>query len=182
MVETRRTSTRGATAGPQRPARRVDEPLVGVESLDPSQRAAVAARGPLVRVLGGPGTGKSTVAVHSVLSRVADATVRPQEAVVLAPTRVAAARLRLQLTTMLAATTASPLVCSVQAFAYGVLRRRAAEQGDPEPRLLSGPEQDVILRELLAGHEAGLGRRPSWPPELIEATRTRGSGPSCATC
>lgn len=142
--------------------------------LDPSQRAAAAARGPLVRVLGGPGTGKSTVAAHAVLDRVADGTVAAHEALVLAPTRTAAARLRHQVATSLRATTSTPSVSSVQAFAYGLLRRRAAVEGEPLPRLLSGPEQDVILRELLSGHEAGLGRRPAWPAELTEATRTRG--------
>ncbi|WP_052465861.1 ATP-dependent helicase [Mobilicoccus massiliensis] len=148
--------------------------VVAAARLDDSQRAAVEARGELVRVLGAPGTGKTTVAVHAVLDRVAGEEVRPHEALVLAPTRVAAARLRHSLTAELEATTASPLVCSVQAFAYGLLRRDAAERGEPVPRLLSGPEQDVVLRELLAGHESGFGRRPLWPAELSEATRTRG--------
>lgn len=173
------SQTQGGSAGGdprrrRRLTRRVDEPFVAAADLDPSQRRAVSARGSLVRVVGAPGTGKSTVAVHAVLDRVADGTIRAQEALVLAPTRVAAARLRQQLTTALAATTASPLVSSVQAFAYGVLRRDALMHGDPVPRLLSGPEQDVILRELLAGHEAGVGRRPDWPGELAEASRTRG--------
>ena len=149
--------------------------VVPAERLDPSQRRAVRARGALVRVLGAPGTGTTTVAVHAVLDRVRRGEVSPRQVLVLAPTRVAAARIRHALTAELAATTASPLVSSVQAFAFGLLRRDAAERGAPTPRLLSGPEQDVILRELLAGHELGHGRRPAWPAELAEATRTRGS-------
>lgn len=146
---------------------------VPASALDASQRRAVQARGSLVRVLGGAGTGKTTVAVHTVMDRVSGG-LRPEQALVLAPTRVAAARLRRDLTTGLRTTTSAPLVSSVQAFAFGVLRRRSLEEGGPEPRLLSGPEQDVILRELLAGHAAGLGRGPAWPAELAEATRTRG--------
>ena len=42
------------------------------------------------------------------------------------------------------------------------------------PRLLSGPEQDVVLRELLAGHAAGAGRAPDWPDDVRAALRTRG--------
>lgn len=148
--------------------------VVPAGRLDPSQRRAVSARGPLVRVLGAPGTGKTTVAVHAVLDRVRRGEISPRQTLVLAPTRVAAARMRHALTAELAATTASPLVSSVQAFAFGVLRRDAAEHGAPPPRLLSGPEQDVVLRELLAGHESGYGRRPDWPEGLAEATRARG--------
>ncbi|MDO5627412.1 MAG: ATP-dependent DNA helicase [Mobilicoccus sp.] len=148
--------------------------MVAAHSLDDAQRAAVRARGGIVRVLGGPGTGKTTVAVHAVADRVATGEVAAHHALVLAPTRVAAARLRSALTTTVAATTSSPLVCSVQAFAYGVLRRDALQRGAPPPRLLSGPEQDVVLRELLAGHAAGFGRVPHWPDALTEAVSTRG--------
>ncbi|GAB48411.1 hypothetical protein MOPEL_073_00510 [Mobilicoccus pelagius NBRC 104925] len=165
---------RAARGGRPRFLRDRSTRVVPVERLDASQRRAVRARGSLVRAFGAPGTGKTTVAVHAVLDRVRSGEVRPHETLVLAPTRVAAARLRHGLTAELAATTASPLVCSVQAFAFGLLRRDAAERGEPTPRLLSGPEQDVVLRELLAGHESGFGRRPDWPAALAEATRTRG--------
>src|SRR4029079_16201636 len=50
----------------------------------------------------------------------------------------------------------------------------AALRGEPSPRLLSGPEQDVILRELLAGHASGEGKAPDWPSPVHAAVATRG--------
>jgi superfamily I DNA/RNA helicase/RecB family exonuclease len=55
-----------------------------------------------------------------------------------------------------------------------VLRAEAALRGDPPPRLLNGPEQDVILRDLLAGHASGDVPGPAWPEQLREALTTRG--------
>ena len=42
------------------------------------------------------------------------------------------------------------------------------------PRLLSGPEQDVILRELLAGHARGDAPAPPWPEHVLVALDKRG--------
>ena len=44
-----------------------------------------------------------------------------------------------------------PLVRSVHSYAFAVLRKAAARAGDPPPRLVTGAEQDGIIRELLAG-------------------------------
>lgn len=148
--------------------------LPDAADLDPSQRAAVEHRSPVVRVLGGPGTGKTTVVAHTVLDRVRSGEARPDRCLVLTPGRLGAAALRESLTAALGATTTEPLVRTHQALGFGLLRRQAAIERLPSPTLLSGPEQDVILRELLAGHAAGLGRVPDWPAHLAEATRTRG--------
>jgi superfamily I DNA/RNA helicase/RecB family exonuclease len=40
--------------------------------------------------------------------------------------------------------------------------------------LLNGPEQDLILRDLLAGHAAGDAPAPPWPDSVGEALGTRG--------
>ncbi len=148
--------------------------LLPAEDLDPSQRAAVEHRAPVVRVLGAPGTGKTTVVAHTVLHRVRTGQARPDRCLVLTPGRLGAAALRESLTAALGATTTEPLVRTHQALGFGLLRRGAAREGLPAPSLLSGPEQDVILRELLAGHAAGLGRVPNWPAQLAAATTTRG--------
>ena len=44
---------------------------------DEDQAAAIAARADLVRVLGGPGTGKTSVAVAAVLDRIAKGECAP---------------------------------------------------------------------------------------------------------
>ena len=81
----------------------------------------------------------------------------------LSASRVAAGDLRERITARLGGTSTEPLARTHQAFGFGILRQAAALRGDPTPRLLSGPEQDVILRELLAGHAAGEGKGPAWP-------------------
>ena len=150
-------------------------PAVVVEPpvLDATQRAAVAATGPVVRVLGGPGTGSSTVAVEIVVDRVDRHGLTPDQCLVLAPTRLAAAGLRERITARLARTSTEPLARTHQAFGFAILRREAALRGAPTPRLLSGPEQDVVLRDLLAGHAAS-GVGPQWPDRVLAALGTRG--------
>src|SRR5690606_39254624 len=50
---------------------------------------------------------------------------------------------------------------------------RAALLGDPSPRLLNGPEQDIVIRDLLAGHASGEVTGPVWPDRVIGALPTR---------
>lgn len=144
-----------------------------MRALDADQRAAVEAAGPVARVLGGPGSGKTTVATHVVAARVA-AGAAADSCLLIASSRVGAARLRADVTAMLGATTTEPLARTLPAFAFGVLRSAAVLAGAPLPRLLSGPEQDVILGELLLGHAAGAASAPDWPDDLREALPTRG--------
>jgi superfamily I DNA/RNA helicase/RecB family exonuclease len=145
----------------------------GAVVLDSAQRAAVAADDVVVRVLGAPGTGKSTVAVERVV-RAVRAGLSPDACLVLAPTRGLAARLRDAVTARIGGTSTTPLARSQQSFAFGVVREAAALRGEPPPRLLSGPEQDVVLRELLAGHANGETPAPPWPPTVERALSTRG--------
>src|SRR5690606_37978744 len=62
---------------------------------------------------------------------------------------------------------AQPLVRTFHAYAYGLLRRAATARGEPAPRLLTGPEQDALIRELLAGAPH------RWPDRLRAALPTR---------
>lgn len=149
----------------------------GSLTLDPDQGAALAAivaGEPVVRVIGGPGTGKSTLAHESVVRCVETGRVDASQVLLVASSRVLAAEMRARVTASLARTTTQPLARTLPSLAFGVLRRSAALAGDPPPRLLSGPEQDVVLRDLLAGHEAGLGRVPLWPDAVAGALATRG--------
>lgn len=138
-------------------------------TLDPPQRAVVDHRsGPLL-VVGGPGTGKTTVLVESVAARVDEGTA-PDRILVLTFGRRSAARLRDRIERRIGHTgraIAEPLVRTFHAYAFGLLRRAAAWAGDPPPRLLTGPEQDLVIRELLAGDLDG------WPAALHPALRTR---------
>jgi superfamily I DNA/RNA helicase/RecB family exonuclease len=139
-----------------------------------AREAALAHRGGPLVVLGAPGTGKSTLAVDLVVDRVRRDGVPPETCLVLAPTRRAAASLRAAVTARLGGTTTEPLARTPAALAFALLRQDAVLAGRPEPRLLSGAEQDVVLRDLLAGHEAGDAPAPPWPPGVRAALGTRG--------
>lgn len=150
-----------------------ERPGARLGRLDPTQQAAVAARVPVLQVIGAPGTGKTAVAVASVVDRVRRDGLPADAALVLAPTRVAAARLRDQITAAIGGTTSQPLARTPSAFAFSLLVDAAAAEDEPAPRLLSGAEQDVVLADLLAGHRQQ-GRGPDWPTGLREALTTRG--------
>ena len=154
--------------------RRAPSLAVAAPRLDAEQRAAVAHRGPVLRVLGGPGTGKSTTAVEVVVGRVDAGEVEPDQCLLLTSSRLASAALRERVTARLARTSTEPLARTHQSFGFGILRQAAALHGDPSPRLLSGPEQDVILRDLLEGHRRGDSPGPRWPERVHEALTTRG--------
>ncbi len=154
--------------------RRAPALVVDAPSLDDEQQAVLDSRGALVRVLGAPGTGKTTTAVELVVDRVVHGGLAPDECLLLTSTRVAAARLREQVTARLARTSTEALARTHQAFGFGILRQAAALRGDEAPRLISGPEQDVVLRELLAGHERGDAPRPPWPAHVEPALDKRG--------
>lgn len=153
--------------------RRAPAPVAQSVRLDPSQQAALGSRARVLRVLGAPGSGKSTLAVELVLDAVRRG-ARPDECLVLTSSRSAAASLRDRVTSRLGGTSTQPLARTWQAFGFGILRAEAALRGDPPPRLLNGPEQDVVLRDLLAGHAAGDAPGPEWPESVRDALGTRG--------
>ena len=140
------------------------------------QRVVDHGAGPLL-VLAGPGTGKTTTIVEAVVARI-DRGLDPEQILVLTFARKAAAELRERITARLARATKEPLARTFHSYAFGVLRREAALRGEPTPRLLSGPEQDLVIRDLLAGDIADGAR--AWPVRLHPALGTRGLRPGAA--
>jgi superfamily I DNA/RNA helicase/RecB family exonuclease len=125
----------------------------------------------VLRVLAGPGTGKTTALVESVVERVSRRGVPVENILLLTFSRRAAGQLRDQVTARLQRTLSEPVARTFHSYAFGVVRRAAVLAGDPPPRLLSGSEQDVTLRELLAGRLAD--RADAWPAELSAAVHTQ---------
>jgi len=151
--------------------RRASEPPT-VPVLDDAQRVAVEHRGGPLLVLAGPGTGKTTTIVEAVVSRIENGEIAPEQALVLTFSRRAAGELRDRIAARLGRTIREPIARTFHSYAFGLLRAEAARRGDPAPRLLSGPEQDLVVRELLRGDvEAGA---PGWPAQLRPALLTRG--------
>lgn len=129
-------------------------------------------------VLGGPGTGKTTVVIESVLRRVLRDGMDPARALVLAPTRLSAASLRDQITARLDRSLSATPARSWASYAFDLIRRARAAGLLPHvvrpPKLLSGAEQDLIIKELLDGHGShGVPELP-WPEDLQAALGTRG--------
>src|SRR5271168_4617189 len=144
--------------------------------LDPGLRG-------VVRVLGGPGTGKSSLLIDVAATRI-HAGADPESVLLLTGSGRIGARARSALTTTLLrsqelgacrAVIREPLVRSVHSYAFAVLRLAAQRAGGPPPRLVTSAEQDAIIADLLAGEIAdGLDASTPWPVELRAALGTAG--------
>ncbi|OSC22746.1 ATP-dependent DNA helicase [Mycobacterium vulneris] len=140
------------------------------------------ARGQL-RVLGGPGTGKSSLLIDAAVAQI-DAGVNPESVLLLTGSGRMGMAERSALTTALLrsrstgggrAAVSEPLVRTVHGYAYAVLRRAAERAGEAPPRLVTSAEQDAIIRELLAGDlEDGPRAATAWPAQLRPALGTAG--------
>ncbi|MEU6743821.1 ATP-dependent helicase [Streptosporangium sandarakinum] len=140
--------------------------------LDEHQRAVVAHEsGPLL-VLAGPGTGKTTTIVESVVDRIERRGADPERVLVLTYSRRAAEELRERITARVRRTTRTPLAMTFHSYAYALLRREAVLAGRVPPRVLTAPEQLLEIRRLLHGElEDGALH---WPEDMREALATRG--------
>ncbi|MGW1431640.1 UvrD-helicase domain-containing protein [Streptomyces sp. NPDC002431] len=149
----------------------VDPPV-----LDAAQRAVVDHPGGPLLVLAGPGTGKTTTLVEAVAARIARG-ADPARVLVLTFSRKAAVELRDRMAARLGAAR-GPQATTFHSFCYALVRAHQDADLFAEPmRLLSGPEQDVTVRELLAGQlelERDGFPHIRWPDELRACLTTRG--------
>lgn len=121
---------------------------------DAAQRAVIDHRHGHLRVLAGPGTGKTSVIVAAVQERIR----RGQPVgsmLVLTYGRLAARELRDRLTS---GDGPVPVATTFHALAY-----RIVQQQDPTIRLMGAPEQETVLREIL--------RTSSHIPDVLEQAR-----------
>jgi superfamily I DNA/RNA helicase/RecB family exonuclease len=140
----------------------------------------------VVRVLGGPGTGKSRALVEIAAAQIA-AGVDPESVLLLTGSARIGMTARAALTSALLgarsaascrAAVREPLVRTVHSYAFAVLRLAARRNGGAPPRLITGAEQDATIRELLAGDfedggiEDGDEAAVAWPQQLRPALET----------
>ena len=127
-------------------------------------------------VIGAPGTGKTTTLARLVAHRLA----RPGSTapggfgtvVALTSSRPAATALRDRLAAVVGRVTPGALGRTVNSLAFEVVAHAAAAAGQEPPTLLTGGEQDAILADLLAGHDAD-GTGPDWPAPISSVVRER---------
>ncbi|HEY0951534.1 ATP-dependent DNA helicase [Nocardioides sp.] len=142
-----------------------------VPELDEHQRRVVDHPGGPLLVLAGPGTGKTTTLVEAIVDRIETRGAKPDEVLALTFSRKAAEQLRDRVTARLGRTMSTTLSSTFHSFAYALIRRYSpAELYEAPLRLLSAPEQDVVLRELLTDHPESV----VWPESMARALGTRG--------
>nr|WP_330185395.1 ATP-dependent DNA helicase [Nocardia sp. NBC_01503] len=133
------------------------------------------------QVLGGPGTGKTALLVDIAAERIL-AGADPESVLVLTYTKRAATAVRNAITARIVeadpllggvpGATRGPLVRTLHSYAFGLLRTVSAAHGNPPPRLLTGSEQDIVIREMLRGELSE--DAPEWPERLHPALPTGG--------
>ena len=145
-------------------------PLAPAITFDEKQEEIIAHRGSPLIVLGGPGTGKSSTLIARAKSYIASG-INPNKILIITFDRHRASELNDEIFAQSTGTTSGSLVKTFPALAFAILRLHRAGRGHKPPRLRSGPEQDYLIRELLAGsHERNTHL---WPEQLREASQTR---------
>jgi superfamily I DNA/RNA helicase/RecB family exonuclease len=148
-----------------RPPATVEAPVLDTQQ----QRVVDHHEGPLL-VLAGPGTGKTTTLVEAIVRRIDDGT-HPDRILALTFSRKAAEQLRDRVAARVGRTMSASIGSTFHSFAYGLIRQHApAELYEGPLRLLSAPEQDVVLQELLTDAPESI----RWPESLRRAVGTRG--------
>ncbi|WZH36027.1 MAG: ATP-dependent DNA helicase [Microbacterium enclense] len=125
-------------------------------------------------VVGAPGTGKTSTLVSRVRTLVGSG-VDPDHILVLTPTRPAATALRDPLALAVGRATSGALARSLASFAFQLVRGAEVRRGNEPPQLLTGGDEDQIVKDLLEGdamdETSGASRWPEWLGPPIRATR-----------
>lgn len=128
--------------------------------LSAAQQEAIAHRNKPLIIFGGPGSGKSTTIIEAAISRINEGQ-DPNSILVLTFGRERASELRDAIALRTSQTMLEPLARTFHALAYSILKAEGKN-----PMLLSGPEQESWIRQLVEG--------VAWPDELKPALNTRG--------
>lgn len=128
---------------------------VGLALTDAQQQVAALPAASNRLVYGAPATGK-TSAVRALVLRLAREG-GPESVLALAASRESANLLRDELALEYQGSTPGPMARTISSLAFTVLRQAALAEGLKEPELISGPEQDRTLKEVLAPYALGDG-------------------------
>jgi len=133
---------------------------VNTYSFTEAQKLAISHRNKPLMITGGPGSGKTTVLIEAAIARINEGQ-DPNSILVLTFGRERASELRDAIALRTSQTMLEPLARTFHALAHSILKAEGHN-----PILLSGPEQEGWIRQLVDGVE--------WPKELQAAIHTRG--------
>lgn len=162
-----------SSAGPSDPTYRLVRTASSAAPpvLDADQQRVVDHPGGPLLVLAGPGTGKTTTLVEAIADRIENRGVHPDQILALTFSRKAAEQLRDRVASRVGRTMSSSMSSTFHSFAYGLIRAASPVDLYEAPlRLLSAPEADVVLRELLTDNPESV----RWPDSLSRALGTQG--------
>lgn len=111
-----------------------------------------------VLVYGAPSTGKTT-AVIELVAKLAQQN-GTDSVTAIAATRDAANDLRDRIALRLQTATRGPMAKTLTSLAFAVVREHSLRQGLQQPELVSGPEQDRILKHVIGAYGAGVPQTP----------------------
>ena len=135
--------------------------------LSPSQLGASALPAASVgTIFGSPGSGKTSALVARFLHLVSNG-ISPAEIIVIAATRESANTLRDQLALEYQGASEGPLAKTLTSLAFSILASDAKQRGELAPVLVSGSEQDQMLKEVLEETDGSL-----WPKNLDSGVRS----------
>ena len=139
--------------------------------LDATQSQAVAHRGSPLLIAGGPGTGKTSVLIEAALSRIS-AGQDPDSILLITYGRERASELRDAIALRTTVTMHEPLARTFHSLAYSILKMDSGDNYH-EPILLSGPEQENFIGQLLEGDVIDGYRE--WPVDLHDGDDKKGN-------
>lgn len=142
-------------------------------TLDADQAKVVAHRKGALRVLAGPGTGKTTTLVEAMVDRLTgENPLKPEQVLGLTFGRRAALDWRDRVTAQIGGGVI-PTISTFHSFCYALVRQFQSTEDYLAPfRLLSGPEQESRSRQLF--NDSISDGQLNWPAELMPAVGTRG--------
>lgn len=147
-------------------------PVVTPSDFEPTdeQKLVITSKAPRLIVFGGPGTGKTSTLIETVVSQI-KAGVDPNSILVLTYGRERASELRDKIVIQSGANAFEPIVRTFHSLAFSIINTQV-DADDPKYVLISGAEQDSFIRELLANPE--YSPQVKWPKVLEPALSTKG--------
>jgi ATP-dependent DNA helicase UvrD/PcrA len=145
-----------------------------LDGLDPEQRAAALAPGPLM-IIAGPGTGKTRTLTHRIAAAVAGHAVPPHACLAVTFTRRAAGEIRERLAGLLPGQSGQITVTTFHGLGLAILREHAQLAGLPADFAVAQEPERLAVAAELAGSRTGarrmLARAAREPARRAEFTR-----------